>query len=65
MVLDWKAEEKTLLNMKKIIVSVWRMNRQQLYSYCRRMQKKQPEILPGVGPQRRRQRVRQTIQEAH
>lgn len=47
MVLDWTAEEKTLLNMKKIIASVWRMNRQQLYSYCRRMQKKQPEILPG------------------
>ena len=33
MVLDWKAEEKTLLNMKKIIAFVWRMNRQQLYSY--------------------------------
>ena len=47
MVLDWTAEEKTLLNMKKIIASVWRMNRQQLYSCCRRMQKKQPEILPG------------------
>ena len=47
MVLDWTAEEKTLLNMRKIIAAVWRMNRQQLYSYHRRMQKKQPEILPG------------------
>ena len=47
MVLEWKEEEKTLLNMKKIIAAVWRMNRQQLYAYYRRMQKKQPEILPG------------------
>lgn len=47
MVLEWTAEEKTLLNMEKIIAAVWRMNRQQMYAYYRRMQKKQPEILPG------------------
>lgn len=33
--------------MEKIIAAAWRMNRQQLYSYCRRIQKKQPEILQG------------------
>lgn len=47
MVLEWESEEKTLLNIKKIISIVWRMDRQQMYSYYRRMQKRQPEILQG------------------
>ncbi len=47
MALDWTAEEKTLLNMEKIIAAVWRMNSQQLHTYCSRMQKKQSEMLPG------------------
>lgn len=47
MVLEWASEEKTLLNIKKIISTVWRMDRRQMYAYYRKMQKRQPEILPG------------------
>lgn len=47
MTVRWTEEEKTLLNMKKIIAAVWRMNSEQMRFYCRKLQKKQLGILPG------------------
>lgn len=47
MVLDWTSEEKTLVNIKKIIAAVWRMNSRQMKSYCQKLQKNQSKILPG------------------
>ena len=47
MVLKWTIEEKTLLNMKKVIAKAWRMNSQQLCSYCANLRKSRTEILPG------------------
>lgn len=47
MALEWVSEEKTLLNIKKIISVVWRMDRRHMYAYYRKMQKRQSEILPG------------------
>lgn len=39
MTVRWTEEEKTLLNMKKIIAAVWRMNSEQMRFYCRKLQK--------------------------
>ena len=47
MVLEWTLEEKTLLNMKKIIAAAWRMNGQQLHVYCEKQKKNRERILPG------------------
>lgn len=47
MVLEWTLEEKTLLNMKKIIAAAWRMNGQQLHVYCEKLKKNRERILPG------------------
>lgn len=47
MVLEWAREEKTLLNMKKIIAVTWRMNRRQLHVYCGKLRKNREKILPG------------------
>lgn len=44
---DWTQEEKTLLNIKKIIARSWRMNRQQLQVYCRKLERNRDRILPG------------------
>lgn len=45
--MDWIQEEKTLLNMKKIITLVWRMDSRQLHPYYIRLQQNQAKILPG------------------
>lgn len=47
MVPDWTQEEKTLLNIKKIIAATWRMNRQQLQVYCGKLKRNRERILPG------------------
>lgn len=47
MVPEWTQEEKTLLNMKKIIAASWRMNSQQLQVYCRKLKRNRERILPG------------------
>lgn len=47
MAAEWMEEEKTLLNIKKLIASVWRMSHQQMRFYCRKLQKNRSKILPG------------------
>ena len=47
MVQEWTQEEKTLLNIKKIIAGSWRMNRKQLQAYCRKLDRNRERMLPG------------------
>lgn len=47
MVPEWTQEEKTLLNIKKIIAESWRMNSQQLQTYCGKLDRNRERILPG------------------
>lgn len=47
MVPEWTQEEKTLLNIKKIIAGSWRMNRKQLQAYCRKLDRNRERMLPG------------------
>lgn len=47
MILDWKTEENTLLNIKKIIAAAWRMNEPQLCAYYKKLQKNQSRLLQG------------------
>lgn len=45
--LDWKTEEKVLLDIKRIIAVVWRMNQEQLSHYYKKLQKNADAALPG------------------
>ncbi len=45
--LDWKTEEKVLLEIKKLIAVVWRMHPEQLSRYHQKLQKTADTALPG------------------
>lgn len=45
--LDWKTEENVLLDIKKIIAVVWRMNPEQLSCYHKKLQENAQAALPG------------------
>lgn len=45
--LKWTAQEKVLLNMKRVIAAGWRMDSGQLDQYRKKLVQKRGEILPG------------------
>ncbi len=45
--LEWTAEEKVLLNIRRIAAEGWRMNSGQLLQYYKKIQRVRNKILPG------------------
>lgn len=47
MALQWTTEEQTLSNIKRGVADGWRMNKQQLYVYGRKLLKARERLFPG------------------